>query len=87
MHISSNQSDRTPHNHVTNIICFWFLYTAKVTLTMENALHMMYVAKKYMMTGLEHRCTDYVLDNITAGTVCTILTQSVLFSNDDLRDK
>ena len=87
MHISSNQSDRTPHNHVTNIICFRFLYTDKVTLTLENALHMMYVAKKYMVTGLEHRCTEYVQDNITAGTVSTILTQSVAFSNDYLRDK
>ena len=70
------------------IVCLSrFIYTDDVIITKNNALHLMYAAKKYIILALEQKCTAFINSNLITDNVCTILTQSMAHSHDALRQR
>ena len=60
------------------------MYTDDVNVTKDNALFLMYTAKKYILPGLVNTCTTYLENNINENTVSTILTHSIQFCRENL---
>ncbi len=51
------------------------MYCEKVELTGENVMSMLYCAKKYMVSGLETLCQEFLKTQMDPSNVCTILDQ------------
>lgn len=62
-----------------------FLYQEQVEI--DNSLTvvgLMYSSKKYMISELTERCLEYFKNKLSAANVCIILTQSILFDEEEL---
>ncbi|XP_068710211.1 BTB/POZ domain-containing protein 6-B-like [Montipora foliosa] len=66
---------------------FRFLYTDEVNLTGNNVMHMMYLAKKYMVPLLAKKCNDFLKDNLDVSNVLSILPQAQNLADNDLEDR
>ena len=64
-----------------------FLYYEKVHLTADNVTSVMYAAKKYLVSPLIIQCRRYLEDAVNETEVCTILQQSLRFSEEELTGK
>ena len=64
-----------------------FLYTDEVTLTLDVALPMLYLAKKYLVYSLIEKCKNAIRANITPANVVALLENRVLFDRDDVEIK
>ena len=51
------------------------MYYETTNLTGENVLTVLYCAKKYMVSGLEGKCREYLEKQIDHTNVCFILEQ------------
>jgi len=66
---------------------FRFLYYDEVSLTGSNVMHVLYLAKKYIVPSLTKKCTTYLRENLEASNVFAILPHAQKFEEKDLEDR
>ena len=66
---------------------FRYLYSDEVNLTGCNVMHVLYLAKKYMVPSLVDKCSEYLRDNLEAANVFSILPHAKKFEDKDLEDR
>ena len=66
---------------------FRYLYTDVVNLTGSNVMHVLYLAKKYMLPSLADKCGAYLQENLKASNVFTILPHAQKFEDQDLESR
>jgi len=66
---------------------FRFLYSDDVILTGGNVMHVLYLAKKYMVPSLADQCTAYLRKNLEASNVFSILSHAQKFEDKDLEER
>ena len=64
-----------------------FLYTDECNLTTENAVFVLYLAKKYIVPSLAQKCFEYFDANIAAENVLILLQQAIQFHENKLKEK
>ena len=63
------------------------MYTDEVQLNTDNVMHIMYAAKKYIITNLSKKCSEFLYENLSADTAPQILEHSIIFDENDLKEK
>ena len=66
---------------------FRYLYTDGVNLTGSNVMHVLYLAKKYMLPSLADKCSAYLHENLRASNVFSILPHAKKFDDQDLENR
>ena len=66
---------------------FRYLYTDEVNLTGSNVMHVLYLAKKYMLPSLADKCGAYLQENLEASNVFSILPHAQKFEDQDLESR
>ena len=66
---------------------FCYLYTDEVNLTGSNVMHILYLAKKYMLPSLADKCSAYLHENLEASNVFSILPHAKKFDDQDLENR
>ena len=66
---------------------FRYLYSDEVNLTGSNVMHVLYLAKKYMVPSLVDKCCEFLRDNLEAANVFSILPHAKKFEDKDLEDR
>ena len=66
---------------------FRYLYTDVVNLTGSNVMHVLYLAKKYMLPSLADKCSAYLHENLEASNVFSILPHAKKFDDQDLENR
>ena len=61
-----------------------FLYTDRCKLTAENAIGVMYLAKKYLISSLAEKCREILGESIEPDNVFAVLEQAVQFDEKEL---
>ena len=64
-----------------------FLYTDECDLTADNAMFVLYLAKKYIVPALAQKCIGFVEINLEVENVVTILQQAIQFDEKTLESK
>ena len=64
-----------------------FLYTDEFNLTTDNAMFVLYLAKKYIVPSLAKKCTEFLEANLAAGNAITVLRQAIQFDEKKLERK
>jgi hypothetical protein len=64
-----------------------FLYTEECTLTGDNVLAIMYLAKKYMIPSLNEKCVNFLLENLNPENVLDVLEQATRFDEKELEKR
>ena len=64
-----------------------FLYTDDCKITAENAIGVMYLAKKYLISPLAEKCREILEASLTPDNVFAVLEQAVLFDEKRLEAK
>jgi hypothetical protein len=64
-----------------------FLYTDECNLTTDNAVFVLYLAKKYIVPSLAQKCFEYFDANFTAENVFILLQQAIQFDENKLEEK
>lgn len=64
-----------------------FLYTDSCALSMDNVASVFYLGKKYMVPSLIDYCTNYLIKNLTAQNVFSILSLAEQFEEIELVNK
>ena len=64
-----------------------FLYTDECKITAENAIGVMYLAKKYLIPSLAEKCSKVLEENIKPDNVFMVLEQAVQFDGKNLEEK
>lgn len=62
-----------------------YIYTEDVTLSGDDVLAVMHAANKYAMVGLEDRCVNFLMQNLTAENICSVLESAHCFSKESVR--
>ena len=66
---------------------FRYLYTDEVNLTGSNVMHVLYLAKKYILPSLADKCSAYLYENLGASNVFSILPHAKKFDDQDLEKR
>ena len=66
---------------------FRYLYTDEVNLTGSNVMHVLYLAKKYILPSLADKCSAYLHENLEASNVFSILSHAMKFDDQDLKNR
>ena len=66
---------------------FRYLYTDEVNLTGSNVMHVLYLAKKYILPSLADKCSAYLYENLGASNVFSILPHAKKFDDQDLENR
>ena len=66
---------------------FRYLYTDEVNLTGSNVMHVLYLAKKYILPSLADKCSAYLHENLGASNVFSILPHAKKFDDQDLENR
>ena len=66
---------------------FRYMYSDQVTLSGNNVMGVLYLAKKYMVPSLADRCTKYLHDNLGPSNVFTILPCALKYEEKSLVDR
>ena len=66
---------------------FRYMYSDQVKLTGSSVMHVLYLAKKYMVPSLADKCAEYLRDNLEASNVFSILPHAQKFEDKDLEDR
>ncbi len=61
-----------------------FLYTDECNLSTDNAVFVLYLAKKYIVPSLAEKCTEFLEANLEAENVFIFLKQAVQFVEEEL---
>ena len=64
-----------------------FLYTDDCKISAENAIGVMYLAKKYLVSSLTEKCCSVLEASIKPGNVFTVLEQAMQFDEKKLEEK
>ena len=64
-----------------------FLYTDQCHLTTDNAMFVLYLAKKYIVPSLTEKCIDFLEACLTPENVLVILKQALQFDEEKLVNK
>jgi hypothetical protein len=64
-----------------------FLYTDECNLTTDNAVFVLYLAKKYIVPSLAEKCFEYFDANFAAENVFKLLQQAIQFDENKLEEK
>ena len=64
-----------------------FLYTDDCKITAENAIGVMHLAKKYLVSALAEKCREILETSIKPDNVFAVLEQAVLFDENELEAK
>ena len=64
-----------------------FLYTDDCKISAENAIGVMYLAKKYLISSLTEKCCSVLEASIKPGNVFTVLEQAMQFDEKKLEEK
>ena len=64
-----------------------FLYTDDCKISAENAIGVMYLAKKYLVSSLTEKCCSVLEASIKPGNVFTVLEQAMQFDEKKLEKK
>ena len=64
-----------------------FLYTDDCKITAENAIGVMYLAKKYLISSLAEKCCKVLKASIKSDNVFAVLEQAAQFHESDLEAK
>ena len=63
-----------------------FIYTDECNLTTDNAVSVMYISKKYLVTSLVVKCVNFWKENIKAENAMRTLENAVHFDEKNLED-
>ncbi|XP_044184489.1 BTB/POZ domain-containing protein 6-like [Acropora millepora] len=66
---------------------FRFIYSDEVELTGSNVMHVLYLAKKYLVPSLAEKCAEFLRTNLDASNVFTILPHAQRFEDKELEDR
>lgn len=64
-----------------------FLYCDECKLSVDIAIDVLYLAKKYLLPYLEKLCNNFLQNSITASNAFTLLSQSLRIGEEDLQKK
>ena len=64
-----------------------FLYTDDCKVTAENAIGVLYLAKKYSISSLAEKCCEILEANIKPENVFAVLEQAIKFDEKELEEK
>ena len=64
-----------------------FLYTDDCNLTADNAMFVLYLAKKYIVPALAQKCTEFLEANLVVESALAILQQAIKFDEKKLETK
>ncbi|XP_015768654.1 PREDICTED: BTB/POZ domain-containing protein 6-like [Acropora digitifera] len=64
-----------------------FIYSDEVKLTGSNIMHVLYLAKKYLVPSLAERCGEFLRKNLDASNVFSILPHAQKFEDKDLENR
>ena len=63
---------------------FRFIYSDEVELTGSNVMHVLYLAKKYLVPSLVKKCAEFLRKNLNASNVFSILPHAQKFEDKAL---
>ncbi|XP_015768004.1 PREDICTED: BTB/POZ domain-containing protein 6-like [Acropora digitifera] len=66
---------------------FRFIYSDEVKLTGSNVMHVLYLAKKYLVPSLAEKCAEFLRKNLDGSNVFAILPHAQKFEDKDLEDR
>ena len=66
---------------------FRFIYSDEVKLTGSNVMHVLYLAKKYLVPSLAERCVEFLRKNLDASNAFSILSHAQKFKEKDLENR
>ena len=66
---------------------FRFIYSDEVELTGSNVMHVLYLARKYLVPSLVEKCAEFLGKNLDASNVFAILPHAQKFEDKDLEDQ
>ena len=66
---------------------FRFLYSDEIQLTGSNAMHVLYLAKKYLVPSLADKCSKFLRDNLGPSNVFSILPHAEKFGDKELENR
>ena len=66
---------------------FRYLYTDVVNLTGSNVMHVLYLAKKYMLPSLADKCSAFLHENLGASNVFSILPHAKKLDDQELENR
>ena len=66
---------------------FRFIYSDEVELTGGNVMHVLYLAKKYLVPSLAEKCAEFLRKNVNASNVFSILSHAQKFEDKDLENR
>ena len=52
---------------------FRFVYSDEVNMNADNVMHVLYLAKKYMLPSLADKCSEFLRENLHASNVFHML--------------
>ncbi|XP_048731582.2 BTB/POZ domain-containing protein 6-like isoform X3 [Ostrea edulis] len=61
-----------------------YIYTEEAMLSGDNVLAVMHAANKYAMVGLEDKCVNFLMQNLTAENVCSVLESAHCFNKESV---
>ena len=64
-----------------------FLYTDDCKITAENAMRVLYLAKKYLISSLAEKCCEILEANMKPENVFAVLEQAIQFDEKELEEK
>ena len=56
-------------------------------MTADNVMSVLYASKKYIIPALTKKCTQFLSDKISPDAVLMLLEQSLLFEEEELKNK
>ena len=66
---------------------FRFIYSDEVKLTGSNVMHVLYLAKKYLVPSLAEKCAEFLRKNLDASNAFSILSHAQKFEDKDLENR
>ena len=66
---------------------FRYMYSDEVMLSGSNVMGVLYLAKKYMVPSLAHKCTEYLQENLDPSNVFSILPSAQKYEEKNLVDR
>ena len=66
---------------------FRYMYFDEVSLSSENVMRVLYLARKYMVPSLEEKCNAYLQEELNANTVLDILQDAQKFGDEDVEER
>ena len=63
---------------------FRFMYSDEVNLRGSNVMRVLYLAKKYVVSSLSDKCTEYLKENLDSSNVLSILSCAQMYEEESL---